>query len=108
MRVPIWLTLGVAAIVMVFGTYRIRLAFRSNEEDAKAKARKGLYAMGRRTHLLVGTVYLLLGSALVATSFGWNPFNRSIGPATEAPTKDTAPTSGGIPVDGLPPRPATK
>jgi hypothetical protein len=102
MRVPVWLTLGVALLVCVFGAYRIRLAFRSDEEDQRARARKGLYAMGRRTHFLIGVIYLLLGGALVATSFGWNPFGNLFGPSTEAPTKATAPTKGGVPVDELP------
>jgi hypothetical protein len=75
MRVPVWLTLGVALLVCLFGAYRIRLAFRSDAEDERARQRKGLYAMGRRTHFLVGVIYLLLGGALVATSFGWNPFS---------------------------------
>ena len=103
MRVPVWLTLGVALLVCVFGAYRIRLAFRSDEEDQRARARKGLYAMGRRTHFLIGVIYLLLGGALVATSFGWNPFGGLFGPSTEAPTKDKAPTKGGVPIDQLPP-----
>lgn len=102
MRVPIWLTLGVALVVCVFGAYRIRLAFRSDEEDQRARARKGLYAMGRRTHFLIGVIYVLLGGALVATSFGWSPFGNLFGPSTEAPTKDTAPTKGGVPTDELP------
>jgi len=102
MRVPVWLTLGVALLVCAFGAYRIRLAFRSDEEDARARARKGLYAMGRRTHLLIGVVYLLLGGALVATSFGWNPFGGVFGPRTELPGKDAAPTKDGVPVDQLP------
>src|SRR6185295_14823371 len=75
MRVPVWLTLGVALLVCLFGAYRIRLAFRSDAEDERARQRKGLYAVGRRTHFLVGLIYLLLGGALVATSFGWNPFS---------------------------------
>jgi hypothetical protein len=103
MRVPVWLTLGIAALVVIFGAYRMRIAFRSEEEDQRAKARKGLYAMGRRTHFLIGVVYLLLGGALVATSFGWNPFGSWFGPETEAPTRDTAPSKGTIPIDQLPP-----
>jgi hypothetical protein len=79
MRVPVWLTLGIAALVVIFGVYRMRIAFRTDEEDQRAKARKGLYAMGRRTHLLIGIVYLLLGGALIATSFGWNPFRDWMG-----------------------------
>lgn len=101
MRVPVWLTLGVALLVCVFGAYRIRLAFRSDEADERARARKGLYAMGRRTHFLVGLVYLLLGAALVATSFGFNPFGDMFGSGTVAPTKDTAPTKAGAPVQPL-------
>jgi len=99
MRVPVWLTLGVALLVCVFGAYRIRLAFRSDAEDQRARERKGLYAMGRRTHFLVGLIYLLLGGALVATSFGWNPFAGVLGPReslrTEPPTTmKAAPTAG--------------
>ena len=104
MRVPVWLTLGVALLVCVFGAYRIRLAFRSDEADQRARAQKGLYAMARRTHFLIGLVYLLLGGALVATSFGWSPFGSMFGSGTEAPTKATAPTQGGGPVELSPKR----
>lgn len=95
MRVPVWLTLGVALLVCLFGAYRIRLAFRSDAEDERARQRKGLYAMGRRTHFLVGVIYLLLGGALVATSFGWNPFSGVFGSSsgTEAPPAQTAPAA---------------
>jgi hypothetical protein len=102
MHVPVWLTLGLAVLVCVFGAYRIRLAFRSDEEDERARSRKGLYAMSRRTHFLVGVVYLLLGGALIATSFGWSPvgslFTRredppptNLVPVHTPPAKDTAP-----------------
>ena len=97
MRVPLWLTLGVALLVCVFGAYRIRLGFRSDVEDERARAKKGLYAMGRRTHFLIGVVYLLLGAALVATSFGWNPLGTTFGPQTEAPGKNAAPARGNAP-----------
>lgn len=104
MHVPQWLTIGVAAIVMIFGFYRMRIAFRSDEEDQRARARKGLYAMGRRTHFLIGVVYLLLGGALMATSFGWNPMGGMFGPATETPGKAAAPSKdGSVPADGLVP-----
>ena len=103
MRIPVWLTLGVAALVIIFGVYRIHLAItRTPEQAAKAKTRGGLYAMSRRTHVLIGIVYLLLGAGLVATTFGWNPFGSSIGPDTETPAKDKAPTKGGVPIDQLP------
>jgi hypothetical protein len=102
MRIPFWLTLGVAVLVIVFGVHRIRLGFRSDEQEAIARKRKGLYSMARRTHLLIGVVYLLLGAGLIATSLGWNPFGGAIGPDTETPTKDTAPSKGNIPIDQLP------
>ena len=110
MRVPVWLTLGIALLAFVWGAYRIRIAFRSDEEDERAReGKRGLFALARRTHFLFGLVYLLLGAALVATSFGWNPLGGLIGPPTAAPTKDAAPSKPGtIPIDQLPPPPAAK
>jgi len=109
MRVPVWLTLGVAVLVCIFGAYRIRIAFRSDEEDQRARERKGLYAMGRRTHFLVGVIYLLLGGALIATTYGWNPFGSVLGPSTEPPARDAAPSKpGSVPIDQLPPASPSK
>jgi len=99
MRVPVWLTLGVAILVCVFGAYRIRLAFRSDEEDARARAKKGLYSMARRTHFLIGVLYFLLGSALIATSFGWNPLGTLFAPKAPA-------ARGARPTEPAPARPA--
>jgi hypothetical protein len=73
MRIPIWLTLGVAGLVLIFGLYRILLFFRSADEEQRARQRKGMFALAGRTHFLIGIIYLLLGGALVATTFGWNP-----------------------------------
>lgn len=76
MRVPVWLTLGVAALVIIFGAYRIRLALKkpaSGESEQRSIWGGGMYRMSPRMHLLVGIVYLLLGAALVAASFGWKP-----------------------------------
>jgi hypothetical protein len=102
-RIPVWLTLGIAALVIVFGAYRLWLAFRATDDDeAKSKPRSGFYRMSKRTHLLVGIVYLLLGAGLIATSFGWNPFGSSIGPSTETPSKDKAPTRSSVPIDKPP------
>lgn len=104
MRIPVWLTLGVAALVCVFGAYRIRIAFRSHDEDERARARKGLFGMRRRTHFLIGVIYLLLGGALIATSFGWNPLGGLVGPGTAAPDGSATPSKpGSIPIDRLPP-----
>lgn len=103
MRVPAWLTLGVALLVCVFGLYRMRLALRSDAAAEAAGGKKqGLYSMGRRTHALIGIVYLLLGGALIATSYGWNPFGNLFGPKTEVPARSAAPTTRSVPIDQLP------
>lgn len=101
MRVPVWLTLGVAVLVLVFGAYRIRLALKKPEPESGG-APRGFYRMSSRTHLLIGVVYILLGTGLIATSFGWNPLGNSFGPDTEKPAKDKAPTHNGVPIDQLP------
>lgn len=103
MRIPVWLTLGVAILVIAFGAHRIRLSFRSEDEEARARQRKGLYAMGRSKHRLIGIVYILLGGALVATTFGWNPFGDLFGSGTEVPKEQEKPTSTTLPIDQLPP-----
>ncbi|HEX4452625.1 MAG TPA: hypothetical protein VH143_17225 [Kofleriaceae bacterium] len=79
MHVPPWLTIGIAVLVIAFGLYRIRLAFKRSDPDPDKKPllRGGFYRMNSRTHLLVGVVYLLLGAALIATWFGWSPLGSS-------------------------------
>lgn len=76
MNVPPWLTFLVAGTVIAFGLYRFRMVFRSAEEDERARRRKGLYALPRRTHALFGVLYLLLGAILIAGALGYslNPF----------------------------------
>ncbi len=73
--VPIWLTFLVAGVVILFGGYRLKMAMRSKEEDEKARAQKGLYSLPRRTHVLFGILYLLLGVFLIAGAFGFRPFS---------------------------------
>jgi len=95
---------------MGFGAYRVYLSLKpAPAEDPKAKPQSrslfagGFYRMGSKTHLFVGIIYILLGGALVATSFGFNPLGDSLGPSTEKPTKDNAPAKpGSVPVDQLP------
>ena len=74
MILPVWILWTVAALLFIFGAYRLRLGFRSAEAQAQAAARGGLFGLPRRTHALVGIVYMMLAAALVATSFGWRPF----------------------------------
>ena len=53
--------------------------------------------MSPRTHLVIGVVYLLLGGALIATSFGWNPFGSMFGAKADEPRR--TPTPPTHPVD---------
>jgi hypothetical protein len=93
MQIPVWLTLGVAVLVIAFGSYRVYLAFfRTKTQDEQARRRGGMYGMPRRTQGLLGILYLVLGGFLVATSFGWNPIAGLWGPATQKPAAtETAP-----------------
>ncbi len=111
-RVPVWVTLGIAIIVIVFGLYRIRLSLKGQPKPGDDASEKrgvmggGFYRMSPRVHLFIGIMYLALGGCLVATSFGWNPLGGMIGNKTEAPAdKNAAPTkgSGGVPVDVIKP-----
>ena len=70
MFVPQWVTFLVAAMVVTFGLYRLNLARRSDDADERARKRGGLYALPRRTHLLVGLLYLIMGVFLTAAALG--------------------------------------
>ena len=105
MQIPQWLTLGFAAFVIAWGAFRIRLGLKPKSPDSPdtaAPVRGGLARLSPRMHLFVGAIYLLLGAALIATSFGWNPLGGAIGPSTKVPAKDQAPTKGGVPIDTVP------
>ncbi len=104
MRLPQWLTLLVAAWVIVFGLYRIKLAMDPKQALKKAEGKKGLFALGRRTHALLGVIYLLLGGALVATSFGWNPMAGVLAPSTDAPKAGSASGAGAGSAKPAPPK----
>jgi len=69
-RLPVWLVILVASLVSLFGLFRIKLAFRSAEEEARARSRGGLYGYGRRQQFLFGLVYLILGVLLFLGAFG--------------------------------------
>jgi hypothetical protein len=85
MVLPRWLFFLVAAWVIAFGVFRFYLAAtrnrprREGQPDYRAK---GLYARPARTHALYGVIYVLLGSYLLATGFGYGPrMGGGCGPA---------------------------
>jgi hypothetical protein len=95
-RLPVWLTLTCAAIVILWGCYRILLGLRRGPEAERGPTSRGLFALPRRTHVLIGIVYLILGGGLVAVTLGWNPLRPS--PARTAPA-DPIPPGAAIEVD---------
>ena len=98
--VPQWLALLVAAAVILFGIYRLWLAFGGPSDEERAAERRGLLAMPRRQHGAIGIIFLLVAGALIATAFGWNPFRREQ-PQQTAPVDKAPPGSkagSGIPV----------
>ena len=102
MHIPAWLSLGVAVLVLGFGLFRVWLGLRKERPDDPEDLRprpRGMYAMRKRTNLLIGIVYCLLGGGLIATVYGWNPFGNAIGPGTTETTKETAPTKTQLPID---------
>jgi len=86
----------------MFGLYRMRIAFRNKEQDARAREKKGLYSLPRRTHFLFGILYLILGGFLVATGLGIvkSPFRHSTTTEQKAPASaPTSPASGAVEVE---------
>jgi len=79
-RIPLWLMLAFAALVVVYGAYRIKLGLSRTYQQGS-----GLRAMSQRTHLVVGIVYVLLAAGLAAVSFGWNPWSSADQPAPAKP-----------------------
>ena len=76
MTLPTWVTFLVAAVVMLFGGYRIWLAMRTEAAEERARQKRGLYSLPRRTHFLFGLLYLVLGGFLIAAGLGFkvSPF----------------------------------
>lgn len=86
MSLPPWLTLLIAAAVIVFALYRLWLAFAGPGDEERKTHRRGMLAMPRRQHGAIGLIFLLVAGALIATSFGWNPFQREPAAAPPAPS----------------------
>jgi hypothetical protein len=92
MAIPPWLSLLVAGAVIVFAFYRLYLAFGGPSDEERAKVRHGMLKMPRRQHAAIGIIFLIVASALFATSFGFNPFRAD---KTEKPTPAPEPPRAG-------------
>ncbi len=67
---PLWLVITVGSLVVLFGLYRVRLAFRTPEEEDTARQRGGIYGYSRKRQFLYGAIYVVLGAMLLAGAFG--------------------------------------
>ncbi|MSP17637.1 MAG: hypothetical protein EXR73_13715 [Myxococcales bacterium] len=70
LTLPRWVVFATAVLVLIFGAYRLFLGFRSRENEVAAVERGGLYGRPRRTQLLFGIVYLVMGTMLLLSAFG--------------------------------------
>jgi hypothetical protein len=76
MHVPQWLALVIAGAVILFGLYRLYLAVGGPSDELRAERRSSMLRTPRWHHGLVGALLVLVGAALVATAFGWNPISN--------------------------------
>jgi Na+/H+ antiporter NhaD/arsenite permease-like protein len=76
MVIPQWIALLVAAMVLLFGVYRLSLSRRSDAEQERAAQRRGLFGMPRSRHLMFGILYVVMGVFLLLSALGvrLNPF----------------------------------
>lgn len=70
---PRWLVFGLAALVLVFGAYRVYVALRRDdgEEGVSHWRQVSVFGRTKRAHLIYGLLYLAAGAMLVASGFGW-------------------------------------
>ncbi|MBK9031852.1 MAG: hypothetical protein IPL61_11090 [Myxococcales bacterium] len=95
MAIPQWLAISISVLILGFGGYRLWLAVAGPSNFVRANVRRGMLAMSRRSHGLVAVLYLLVGAALLASAFGWNPWHS--GGGAGAPTAPP-PAGSALPV----------
>ena len=78
MQIPRWVVFLVAAWVLLFGGYRLSIAFRrrgkktaADDDERPNFQKRGLWAQSSRRHILFGLLYVVLGSYLVAMGLGY-------------------------------------
>ena len=96
MAIPQWLSFTIAGLVLLFGAYRMWIAVAGPSNEERAKHRRGMLAMSRRSNGLVAILYFIVGGLLVASSFGWTPWRSS--PEPTAPTAPATPGGSGLPL----------
>ena len=73
MQLPSWLTFLVAAMVGIFGVYRLRLGVMPRARYQELSRRGGFYSLRQRSHLVVGVLFIFMCVFLVTGALGVNP-----------------------------------
>ena len=100
-----WIPFLVAACVIAFGILRLRIAFRKDEpEDSKRPnyRKGGYYAGSKRSHMLFGILYLVLGACCVAMGFGYHIVVIKSCGGSESREGASPASDQGVPVDVAP------
>jgi hypothetical protein len=104
MMLPRWIPFLIAAWVILFGIHRLRIATKKEDPDSeRPNYRKGgYYGRSKRSNMLFGIAYLILGAFCVAMGFGYHI--DILGSCRGDESKNsTAPTSDqGVPVGVTP------
>lgn len=103
MMIPPWVPILVAVWVIAFGIFRIYIATRKIEKDPEEPnlRRKGFYARSKRTHILFGIAYLLLGAYCLAMGFGYQVdlIGACMQNQEQPAASDSTPVEGGVEVE---------
>lgn len=73
MSIPRWVVFLVAFWVICFGVFRLYIAATKNKREQKDRPsfrKRGMYAKSRRSHLVLGTLYVLMGGVLISMGLG--------------------------------------
>ena len=73
MSIPRWVVFLVAFWVICFGAFRLYIAFTKDKRAAQkgpSFRKKGMYAKSKRSHLVIGTLYIVMGGVLASMGMG--------------------------------------
>ena len=73
MQLPAWITFLVAAMVGIFGVYRLRLGVMPRDQYQALSRRGGFYRVAQRSHLVVGALFVFMCLFLITGALGVNP-----------------------------------
>jgi hypothetical protein len=105
MMLPRWIPFLIAAWVIAFGILRLRIAMRKDDAETSDRPnyrKGGYYARSKRSHMLFGISYLVLGAYCIAMGFGYQIDIVGSCRGQESRTKTDSTGGQGVPVDVAP------